>query len=636
MLHTQAVPDISAYLKKHGEKDILRFITCGSVDDGKSSLIGRLLFESKMIFEDQLSELERDSKKMGKAGEKLDLALLVDGLAAEREQGITIDVAYRFFSTDKRRFIIADTPGHEQYTRNMATGASTADLAIVLIDATKGVLPQTRRHSFIVSLMGVRNVVLAVNKMDMVAYSEDVFNKIVADYKVLNETLGIEHVEAIPMSALMGDNFTAHSDSMPWYKGELLLPYLETVQIERLKNFKANDLRMPVQWVNRPDQSFRGFSGRIVGGAAEVGQDVRILPSGMSASIREIVTFDGKLDRAVSGQSVTIALDKEVDVSRGSVIAAADNPCETADQFSANILWMSEHPMIPSRQYLMQLGTSKAVCTPTRIKHKIEITDLSHIPAETLEMNEIGEIHISLDRMIPFMPYNDNREMGGFILIDRATNETVATGMIRYAMRRSKNIFEHHFNVDAEARAGLKNQKPCVLWFTGLSGSGKSTIANILEQKLFQRGHHTMVLDGDNVRHGLNRDLGFTDQDRAENIRRIAEVSKLMTEAGLITLVSFISPFTAERKMARELIGGEQFAEVFVSTPLSVAEKRDVKGLYKKARAGVIPNFTGIGSPYEAPENPDISLDTTQQTAEQLADQLLHWLEDKGFIAKLS
>jgi len=588
-----------------------------------------------MIFEDQLSELERDSKKMGKAGEKLDLALLVDGLAAEREQGITIDVAYRFFSTDKRRFIIADTPGHEQYTRNMATGASTADLAIVLIDATKGVLPQTRRHSFIVSLMGVRHVVLAVNKMDMVGYNEDIFNKIVADYKALNAALGISHVEAIPMSALMGDNFTAPSDRMPWYKGALLLPYLETVQIERMQNFKASDLRMPVQWVNRPDQSFRGFSGRIVGGAAEVGQDVRILPSGMNAAIREIVTLDGKPDRAVSGQSVTIVLDKEVDVSRGDVIAAADNPCETADQFSANILWMSEHPMIPSRQYLLQLGTVKAVCTPTRIKHKIDISDLAHIPAETLEMNEIAEIHISLDRMIPFMPYDENREMGGFILIDRATNETVATGMIRYAMRRSKNIFEHHFTVDAGARAGLKNQKPCVLWFTGLSGSGKSTIANILEQKLYQRGHHTMVLDGDNVRHGLNRDLGFTDQDRAENIRRIAEVSKLMTEAGLITLVSFISPFAAERQMARELIGDAQFVEIFVSTPLAVAEARDVKGLYKKARAGQIPNFTGIGSPYEAPENPDMTLDTTQKTAEELADTLLRWLEDREFIPAL-
>lgn len=631
----QPVADMSAYLQKHGEKDILRFITCGSVDDGKSSLIGRLLYESKMIFEDQLSELERDSKKMGKAGEKLDLALLVDGLAAEREQGITIDVAYRFFSTDKRRFIIADTPGHEQYTRNMATGASTADLAIVLIDATKGVLPQTRRHSFIVSLMGVRHVVLAVNKMDMVGYNEDVFNKIVEDYKALNATLGIGHIEAIPMSALMGDNFTAPSDRMPWYKGALLLPYLETVQIERMQNFKASDLRMPVQWVNRPDQSFRGFSGRIVGGAAEVGQDVRILPSGMNAAIREIVTLDGKLDRAVSGQSVTIVLDKEVDVSRGDVIAAADNPCETADQFSANILWMSEHPMIPSRQYLLQLGTVKAVCTPTRIKHKIDISDLAHIPAETLEMNEIAEIHISLDRMIPFMPYDENREMGGFILIDRATNETVATGMIRYAMRRSKNIFEHHFTVDAGARAGLKNQKPCVLWFTGLSGSGKSTIANILEQKLYQRGHHTMVLDGDNVRHGLNRDLGFTDQDRAENIRRIAEVSKLMTEAGLITLVSFISPFAAERQMARELIGDAQFVEIFVSTPLAVAEARDVKGLYKKARAGQIPNFTGIGSPYEAPENPDMTLDTTQKTAEELADTLLRWLEDREFIPAL-
>lgn len=631
----QPVADMSAYLQKHGEKDILRFITCGSVDDGKSSLIGRLLYESKMIFEDQLSELERDSKKMGKAGERLDLALLVDGLAAEREQGITIDVAYRFFSTDKRRFIIADTPGHEQYTRNMATGASTADLAIVLIDATKGVLPQTRRHSFIVSLMGVRHVVLAVNKMDMVGYSEDVFNKIVEDYKALNATLGIGHIEAIPMSALMGDNFTAPSDRMPWYKGALLLPYLETVQIERMQNFKASDLRMPVQWVNRPDQSFRGFSGRIVGGAAEVGQDVRILPSGMHATIREIVTLDGKLDRAVSGQSVTIVLDKEVDVSRGDVIAAADNPCETADQFSANILWMSEHPMIPSRQYLLQLGTVKAVCTPTRIKHKIDISDLAHIPAETLEMNEIAEIHISLDRMIPFMPYDENREMGGFILIDRATNETVATGMIRYAMRRSKNIFEHHFTVDADARAGLKNQKPCVLWFTGLSGSGKSTIANILEQKLYQRGHHTMVLDGDNVRHGLNRDLGFTDQDRAENIRRIAEVSKLMTEAGLITLVSFISPFAAERQMARELIGDAQFVEIFVSTPLAVAEARDVKGLYKKARAGQIPNFTGIGSPYEAPENPDMTLDTTQKTAEELADTLLRWLEDREFIPAL-
>ena len=634
MSGANAIHDIDAYLEHHGRKDILRFITCGSVDDGKSSLIGRLLFESKMIFEDQLSDLERDSKKFGTTGEVLDLALLVDGLAAEREQGITIDVAYRFFSTDKRRFIIADTPGHEQYTRNMATGASTADLAIVLIDATKGVLTQTRRHSFIVSLMGVKRILLAVNKMDMVGYNEDVFNKIRDEYISLNEMLKVDIVDAIPVSALFGDNFTTISTKMPWYKGPALIEYLETIDIHAVSS--GDGFRMPVQWVNRPDQHFRGFSGRIAGGKVMPGQAVRVLPSNIQSTVSKIVTFDGDLPEAQTGQSITLTLTDEVDVSRGSVIVAADSPCEVSDQFAAQIIWMSSKPMVQSRQYAMRIGTTQAICTPTKIKHKMDMSNLGTLPADKLEINEIGLIQISLDRDIPFAPYNENRELGGFILIDRATNETVAAGMIVHALRRSHNIFTHHFSVDNAARANLKNQKPCVLWFTGLSGSGKSTIANIVEQKLFRRGLHTMILDGDNVRHGLNRDLGFTDQDRAENIRRIAEVSKLMTEAGIITLVSFISPFLAERDMARQLIGADKFAEIYIDTPLAVAEKRDVKGLYKKARAGLIKNFTGIGSPYEPPLNPEISLPTVEQTAEQLADRVIDWLEQKGFIDRIS
>ena len=632
MAHKDAMiaTDIVGYLKAHEKKSLLRFITCGSVDDGKSTLIGRLLYESKLIYEDQLAALEADSRKMGTQGERIDFALLVDGLAAEREQGITIDVAYRFFSTEKRKFIVADTPGHEQYTRNMATGASTADLAVILIDARKGVLTQTRRHTFIVSMLGVRQVVLCVNKMDLVTWSQHVCNAIDEDYRAFAASLGIDSVVTIPVSALEGDNVTEHSGRMPWYNGPSLMEYLESVDVET--DDQAKPFRMPVQWVNRPNQDFRGFCGQIASGAVRPGDRIKSLPSGRESRIARIVTQDGDLEQAVAGQSVTLTLTDEIDVSRGDVIATAEAPCEVADQFEAHILWMSSSHMLPGRPYLMKIGARTVNCTPASPKYKINVNTLEQLAAKTLELNEIGVCNISLDRDIAFDPYVENRDTGGFILIDRLSNETVAMGLLHFALRRASNIHRQAMVIDKTARAEQKNQKPAILWFTGLSGSGKSTIADLVAQKLHALNRHTATLDGDNVRHGLNRDLGFTDVDRVENIRRIAEVSKLMVESGLIVLTSFISPFRAERRMARSIVDEGEFVEIFVDTPLEVAEQRDVKGLYKKARAGEIKNFTGISSPYEAPRGAEIRIDTTRASAEQAADQIVAWLDERGYL----
>ncbi len=622
--------DINAYLKAHENKSLLRFITCGSVDDGKSTLIGRLLYESKLIFEDHLSALEAESKKMGTQGEELDLALLVDGLAAEREQGITIDVAYRFFSTEKRKFIVADTPGHEQYTRNMATGASTADLAIMMIDARKGVLTQTKRHSFIISMLGVKHVVLAINKMDLVDYSQKVFNDIDEEYREFAASLGLKHIVAIPMSALRGDNIITASDTTDWYQGPTLMQHLETVQVETEEQEKP--FRMPVQWVNRPNLDFRGFSGEIVSGRIRPGDRIKVLPSARESQVANIVTYDGELSEACAGQSVTLTLADEIDISRGDMIAEATSPCPVSDQFEARILWMSDQPMLPGRPYLMKIGTRTVTAMPAQPKYKVNVNTLEELAAKQLELNEIGVCNIALDQQIPFDPYDDNRKTGGFILIDRLTNNTVGMGLLNFALRRSANIHWQAMDVDKHARASLKNQKPAILWFTGLSGSGKSTIANLLERKLCGINRHTTSLDGDNVRHGLNRDLGFTDADRVENIRRVAEVSKLMVESGLITLVSFISPFRSERQMARNVVEPDEFIEVFVDTPLDVAEQRDVKGLYKKARAGEIKNFTGIDSPYEPPRAAEIHIDTTRLTAEEAADQIFAYLEERGYL----
>ncbi|MFZ1814573.1 MAG: sulfate adenylyltransferase subunit CysN [Rhizobiaceae bacterium] len=627
--------DILAYLKSHEEKSLLRFITCGSVDDGKSTLIGRMLYESKMIFEDQLSALETDSRKFGTQGEGIDFALLVDGLASEREQGITIDVAYRFFSTDKRKFIVADTPGHEQYTRNMATGASTADLAIILIDARKGVLPQTRRHSYIVSLLGIRNVVLAINKMDAVDYSQEVYERISADYTRFAIGLSSDgsppfSIVPIPVSALKGDNIVERSQAMDWYDGPVLLSHLEAVEVAA--DNKSDDFRLPVQWVNRPDSTFRGFAGQIAGGRISTGDRIRVQPSGRESAIRRIVTYDGDLDSAVSGQSVTLTLEDEIDISRGDIISSASAPAEVADQFETTILWMAEEPMLPGRPYLLKIGPQTVVATVTAPKYQVNVNSFEHVAATKLELNEIGVCNIALDRRIAFDPYVANRDTGGFIVIDRLTNATVGMGLIHFALRRSANIHWQALEVDRETRARLKNQKPAVLWFTGLSGSGKSTIANLLEKRLAALGHHTYLLDGDNVRHGLNKDLGFSDADRVENIRRVAEVAKLMSDAGLLTIVSFISPFRSERRMARELMAEGEFIEVFVDTPLELAEKRDVKGLYKKARAGLIKNFTGIDSPYERPENPEITIDTRSISAEDAAGMIFEMLRAQGMI----
>lgn len=616
--------EVDAYLQAHENKGILRFITCGSVDDGKSSLIGRLLYETKMIFEDQLAALSADSQKFGTTDTSLDFALLLDGLSAEREQGITIDVAYRFFSTDKRKFIVADTPGHEQYTRNMATGASSADLAIVMVDARKGILTQTRRHTFIVSMLGVKHIVLAVNKMDLVDYNEDIFCQIESDYRKFIESLDLGapiKIQAIPVSALQGDNIVDPSSEMPWFKGPSLLTYLETVDL--VENNSQLNFRMSVQWVNRPNLDFRGFCGRISSGMTKPGDRVIVLPSGKQTTIARIVTYDGDLLAAYSGQSVTLTTTDEVDISRGDVLASIEQPCEIADQLEARFLWMSEQPLTPGRQYVLKLGTATALGTLSKPKYKIDVNNLHHIATKDLQLNEIGVCDLVLDRSIAFEFYKENRDLGSLILIDRVTNETVAAGMVLHSLRRSTNVHLQDLTIDREARASLKNQKPQVLWFTGLSGAGKSTIANCVEQKLHLLGKHTILLDGDNIRHGLSRDLGFTEQDRIENIRRIAEVAKLMTDAGLITLVAFISPYRVEREMARELIGEDSFVEIFVDAPLEVVEDRDVKGLYKKARAGEIPNFTGIDSPYEAPESPALRLETHLHSLEDLADRVI-------------
>jgi len=614
--------DIDAYLERHQNKSLLRFITCGSVDDGKSTLIGRLLYDSKMIFEDQLAQLEADSKSVGTQGGAIDFALLVDGLAAEREQGITIDVAYRFFSTDKRKFIVADTPGHEQYTRNMVTGASTADLAVILIDARKGVLTQTRRHSFLVSLMGIRHVVLAVNKMDLIGYDQARFAEIVAAYRAFATDVGIKSVLAIPISGLAGDNIASVSAATPWYLGPSLMDHLETVELDE-DRLQRGPFRMPVQWVNRPNLDFRGFAGFIASGSIKPGDPVRVLPSGKISTIARIVTQDGDLPRAVAGQSVTLTLTDEVDCSRGDVISIADEPPEVADQFESNLVWMSEEPLLPGRPYWLKIGTKLVSATVTEIKHKVNVNTLEEAAARQLDLNEIGVVNISLDQSIAFEPYAVNPDLGGFILIDRLTNATLGCGMIRFALRRAHNIHWQALEVDKSRRGALLGQTPRVLWFTGLSGAGKSTIANLVERRLHALGRATYVLDGDNVRHGLNRDLGFTDADRVENIRRVAEVAKLMADAGLIVLVSFISPFRAERRLAREMMEDSEFIEVFVDTPLAEAEKRDVKGLYKKARSGELKNFTGISSPYEAPEHPEVRIDTTRVTPEAAAEALV-------------
>lgn len=627
MAHQSALiaEDIEAYLSAHERKSLLRFLTCGSVDDGKSTLIGRLLYDSKMIFEDQLAALEADSKKVGTQGGDIDFALLVDGLAAEREQGITIDVAYRFFSTDKRKFIVADTPGHEQYTRNMVTGASTADAAVILIDARRGVLTQTRRHSYLVSLLGIRHVIVAVNKMDLVGWDRQVYDAIVQEYAEFAAQIGIKDFTAIPMSALKGDNITGRSEAAPWYEGPALMPLLETLPVE--DDLRERPLRMPVQWVNRPNLDFRGFSGLISSGTVRPGDKIKALPSGRESTIDRIVTFRGDLDEAVAGQSVTLTLKDEIDISRGDVIAAAGSPPPVADQFEATIVWMDDEAMLPGRPYLLKLGARTVSAQVTEPKYKVNVNTLEHLAAKRLELNEIGVCNLSLDAPIAFDAYADNHDLGGFILIDRISNRTVGAGMLHFALRRSQNIHWQALDVDKTSRAALKGQRGRVVWLTGLSGSGKSTIANLVEKRLHADGRHTYLLDGDNVRHGLNKDLGFTDEDRVENIRRVAEVAKLMVDAGLIVLVSFISPFRAERRLARELQAEGDFVEVYVNTPLAVAEQRDVKGLYKKARAGELKNFTGIDSPYERPEHAEITVDTTAMSAAEAAERIVAWLE---------
>jgi bifunctional enzyme CysN/CysC len=614
--------DIDAYLVAHQNKSLLRFITCGSVDDGKSTLIGRLLYDSKMIFEDQLAQLEADSKKVGTQGQEIDFALLVDGLAAEREQGITIDVAYRFFATEKRKFIVADTPGHEQFTRNMVTGASTAELAVILIDARKGILTQTRRHSYLTHLLGIKNIVLAVNKMDLVEYSKDIFDQIVADYTAFAASIGVRDFTAIPISGFKGDNITMLSENTKWYSGPTLMQHLENVELDQSAD-QGLSFRMPVQWVNRPNLDFRGFSGKIASGIVKPGDEVRILPSGKTSHVDRIVTLGGDLDQAVAGQSITLTLRDEVDCSRGQIITAAKDPLEVADQFEATVIWMDETDLVPGRAYYLKIGAQTVSATVAQPKYQINVNTMEHTAAKTLELNAIGVATLTTDRAIPFAPYANNRELGGFILIDKMTNATVGAGLINFALRRAQNIHWQATDINRDHHANLKNQKPAVLWMTGLSGSGKSTIANAVEKKLARMNRHTFLLDGDNVRHGLNKDLGFTDADRIENVRRVGEVAKLMTDAGLIVITAFISPFRSERDMVRNMMQPGEFIEVFVDTPLSVAEQRDVKGLYAKARAGDLKNFTGIDSPYEAPEVPEIRIDTTKMSIDEAADHII-------------
>ena len=617
--------DIDAYLDRHRRKSLLRFITCGSVDDGKSTLIGRLLYDSRMIFDDQLEALAADSRRVGTQGQEIDFALLVDGLAAEREQGITIDVAYRFFTTETRKFIVADTPGHEQYTRNMVTGASTAELAVILVDARKGVLTQTRRHSYLVHLLGIRHLVLAVNKMDLIGYDQARYDAIVADYLAFARSIGIERVTALPISGLEGDNVVARSANTPWYAGPSLLEQLEAVELDETAE-QRKPFRMPVQWVNRPHLDFRGVSGLIVSGRVRPGDAVRIAPSGRSSTVERIVTFDGDLPEAVAGQSVTLTLADEIDCSRGDVVAAASNPVEVADQFEATLVWMGEEALLPGRAYLLKLGPQTVSATVQAPKHQVNVNTLEQLAARTLELNAIGVANLATDRPIVFEPYAESRDLGGFILVDKITNATVAAGLLHFALRRSHNVHWQATDLGRDHHAALKNQRPAVLWLTGLSGAGKSTIANLVERKLARMNRHTFLLDGDNVRHGLNKDLGFTDADRVENIRRVGEVARLMADAGLIVVTAFISPFRAEREMVRAMLPAGEFFEIHVDTPLAEAERRDVKGLYAKARSGQLKNFTGVDSPYEPPEHPELRIDTTTMTAEEAAERIVRRL----------
>ena len=625
-----AQTEVEAYLAEQGQKGLLRFLTCGSVDDGKSTLIGRLLFDSKQIFEDQLASLESDSKRFGTQGQNMDLALLVDGLAAEREQGITIDVAYRFFATDKRKFIVADTPGHEQYTRNMATGASTADLAVILVDARNGVATQTRRHSHIVAMLGIKQVVLAVNKMDLCDYAQDVFDAIVADYLAFAGTVGLENITAIPLSALQGENVLNPSAAMPWYTGETLMAALENAETGAGRI--DGPARFPVQWVNRPDLSFRGYSGTLATGRLRPGDEIVVLPGAKTSRIDRIVAHGGDWEEAVAGDAVTLTLADDVDVSRGDVIASMEGRPETYDQFQVRLIWMHEEHLLPGRSYLLKTANQIAPAAVSELKYKINVNNQEHEAAKVLELNEIGICNLTLASPIAFEPYGTDRTLGSFILIDRLSNHTVAAGMIDFGLRRATNIHWQSVAVDKRARAQQKHQRPGVLWFTGLSGSGKSTIANIVEQKLHEMNRHTYLLDGDNVRHGLNRDLGFTDADRVENIRRVGEVAKLMVDAGLMVQTAFISPFRAERRMVRELLDEGEFLEIFIDTPLAVCEQRDPKGLYEKARAGEIKNFTGYDSPYEEPEQADLRIDTVALSAEQAADEIINFLKQRGYL----
>ena len=622
--------DVLAYLQAQENKSFLRFITCGSVDDGKSTLIGRLLYDSHLIYEDQLASVEKDSKRSGTQGDKIDLALLVDGLAAEREQGITIDVAYRFFSTDKRKFIVADTPGHEQYTRNMATGASTADVAVILIDARHGVQVQTRRHSYIVSLLGIKHVVVAINKMDLVDFSQHVYSEIEQEFRAFSKDLGFADITCIPMSALDGDNVTKASPRAPWYPGKCLLNHLETVDIAH--DTALTSFRFPVQWVNRPNLDFRGFSGTVASGSIKPGDEIITIPSGKRSTVERIVTMSGDLRSAKEGQAITVTLSNEIDISRGDIICGVDSPAEQSDQFQAHILWMTEKKLFPGRGYLMKTNNKTTPFSITDLKHKVDVNNFSHEAGKTLDLNEVGVCNLSLGQPIAFDAYSDNRATGSFVIIDRQSNETVGMGMLDFSLRRASNVVWQDLQVGKDERAEQKHQKPAVLWFTGLSGSGKSTIANLVEQKLYDRGRHTYTLDGDNIRHGLNNDLGFTDADRVENIRRVGEVAKLMVDAGLIVITSFISPFSAERQLARRMLDDGEFIEVYVNTPLDIAEKRDVKGLYAKARRGEIKHFTGIDSEYQVPTNAEIIVDTIKLTPEKAADQIVGYLKANKYL----
>ena len=625
-----APTDLQKFLAAQEKKSLLRFLTCGSVDDGKSTLIGRLLYDTKLLFEDTLASLEKDSKKFGTTGEDIDFALLVDGLEAEREQGITIDVAYRFFATDKRKFIVADTPGHEQYTRNMATGASNSDLAVILIDARKGVLVQTRRHAYIASLLGIRHIVLAVNKIDLMDYSQKVFDEIVADFQVFAARLNFSTQVAIPISARFGVNVTEKSAETSWYRGPALLAYLETVDVDTA--LADTPFRLPVQWVNRPDLDFRGFCGTIAGGRVKPGDTVAVAKSGKTSTVSRIVTMDGDRDEAVAGDAITLTLADEVDISRGDVLADPQARPAVSDQFAAHLLWMADEELLPGRQYLLKLGTATVPVQMSSLKHKIDVNSLDHLAGKTLALNEVGYGNFALAQPLAFDPYRDNRDTGGFILIDRFTNATVGAGMIDFSLMRATNVHWQALDVNKQARAAMKGQKPVILWFTGLSGSGKSTIANLVEKQLTSEGKHTYLLDGDNVRHGLNKDLGFTNADRVENIRRVGEAAKLFVDAGLIVLTAFISPFRSERRMARELVSSDEFIEVFIDTPIEICMKRDPKGLYEKARAGSIKNFTGVDSPYEAPEEPDLLIKAAEATPEVYAQAIVAYLRAHGYL----